>query len=884
MESSDEEGEIVSYCVTNYYFVDSKEGPISFSILPLQWDNDQELELNEGVFLRGMVDGGCQQIYKKVIAWKFELSFALPELYVLSDAKYKTWIKLQRPRKSYEDVVRTVLISVHCLHFMKKNLEEESRDALWKYLRKSFSTFYVPPSEKDLVDHVQWINEAAVRDKDLSKAKNMLTFLSELSGKRKGFYEENRAEKKLKFIIDDEDLSKCNDGQNNDSDDNEYQLFDRVCAFCDDGGDILGCEGRCIRSFHPTIESGAGSCCESLGYSNKEVEAIQTFLCKNCQYQRHQCFICGRLGSSDKSSGAEVFPCVSATCGHFYHPKCVSELIFPGDDIQAHGLQKQIEGGDTFTCPAHKCSVCKKGEDKRYKEMRLAICRRCPKAYHRKCLPRCISFERNDDKNVPQRAWDFLLVDRVLIYCMDHKICRKILTPRRDHLLFPDDGKKVQQPTGCPPNKINLVLEKRSKAYGILTKTDEAGKPKNVDISHRGKPNNLSTIKIKLRLKNDQSVSKLSTGRVLDETAISSDSARPLITAEMENRIQRLIKDSTASLNMEDFLDQQRKKCTHAYSSNFRVDKTITMGMVERSVKAMKAALKKLQEGGSIEDAKAVCEPGVLTQMFKWKNKLSVYLAPFQHGMRYSSFGRHFTKVDKLKQVVDRLCWYAQDGDTVVDFCCGSNDFSCLMKEKLDSIGRKCSFKNYDLIQPKNDFNFEKRDWMSVCLEELPEGSNLIMGLNPPFGFQASLANKFIDKALMFHPKLLILIVPKETERLDKKWIPYDLIWEDDLILSGKSFYLPGSIDVNDQKIEQWNVDPPPLYLWSHRDWTKTHEAVALKHGHLMKNVAENPPNPVSNYLMEENQDCYNDFSNIADGYGDINCILEDLSDASDDI
>ena len=40
-----------------------------------------------------------------------------------------------------------------------------------------------------------------------------------------------------------------------------------------------------------------------------------------------------------------------------------------------------------------------------------------------------------------------------------------------------------------------------------------------------------------------------------------------------------------------------------------------------------------------------------------------------------------------------------------------------------------------------------------------------IMGLNPPFGLKAILANKFIDKALTFKPKLIILIVPKETER-----------------------------------------------------------------------------------------------------------------------
>ncbi|GAA0175143.1 hypothetical protein LIER_41857 [Lithospermum erythrorhizon] len=47
------------------------------------------------------------------------------------------------------------------------------------------------------------------------------------------------------------------------------------------------------------------------------------------------------------------------------------------------------------------------------------------------------------------------------------------------------------------------------------------------------------------------------------------------------------------------------------------------------------------------------------------------------------------------------------------------------------------------------------------------------MGLNPPFGVEASLANQFIDKTLTFKPKLLILIVPKETARLDEKTYPY---------------------------------------------------------------------------------------------------------------
>lgn len=34
---------------------------------------------------------------------------------------------------------------------------------------------------------------------------------------------------------------------------------------------------------------------------------------------------------------------------------------------------------------------------------------------------------------------------------------------------------------------------------------------------------------------------------------------------------------------------------------------------------AVKAALKKLDDGGSIDDAKAVCEPDVLHQLARWK-------------------------------------------------------------------------------------------------------------------------------------------------------------------------------------------------------------------------------------------------------------------------
>jgi len=135
MASSDEEGEIVPNCITNYHFVDSNGGVASFSILPLQWGEDDILgALNSEIFLRGTADDGLQPIYKKVLTWRFELSYALPEIHVLS--KDKIWIKLLKPRTGYVDTIRTVLITVHFLHFVKKNPDTVG-GIVWNYIGKS---------------------------------------------------------------------------------------------------------------------------------------------------------------------------------------------------------------------------------------------------------------------------------------------------------------------------------------------------------------------------------------------------------------------------------------------------------------------------------------------------------------------------------------------------------------------------------------------------------------------------------------------------------------------------------------------------------------------------------------------------------------------------
>ncbi|KAG6634690.1 protein ENHANCED DOWNY MILDEW 2-like [Carya illinoinensis] len=215
-------------------------------------------------------------------------------------------------------------------------------------------------------------------------------------------------------------------------------VFDSVCAFCDDGGEILCCEGRCMRSFHATVETGANMC-PSLGFSLGELHGLPRFVCKNCEYQQHQCFACGKLGSSNVFSGAEVFPCVSATCNYFYHPHCVAKLLYRENKAAAEELERNIVGGGYFTCPIHKCCVCKQEENKEDSQLQLAVCRRCPKSYHRKCLPRAIAFEDIAEEGIITRAWEGLLPDRVLIFCLNHEIVEELGIPIIDHIKFPGD-------------------------------------------------------------------------------------------------------------------------------------------------------------------------------------------------------------------------------------------------------------------------------------------------------------------------------------------------------------------------------------------------------------------------------------------------------------
>lgn len=134
--SDDEVEEPVPKEVSDYSFIDKNNEPISFSELSLIWDGDEKLEgSKKEINLDGTTDNGLQKIFEQVVAWKFDSSSAKPEIFVLS--KKKNWIKLLKPRKSFEPTIRTILITVHCFNFLKRN-PETSVKALWDHLAKVF--------------------------------------------------------------------------------------------------------------------------------------------------------------------------------------------------------------------------------------------------------------------------------------------------------------------------------------------------------------------------------------------------------------------------------------------------------------------------------------------------------------------------------------------------------------------------------------------------------------------------------------------------------------------------------------------------------------------------------------------------------------------------
>jgi len=80
------------------------------------------------------------------------------------------------------------------------------------------------------------------------------------------------------------------------------------------------------------------------------------------------------------------------------------------------------------------------------------------------------------------------------------------------------------------------------------------------------------------------------------------------------HRVLALVEKEVCSMTLDDISRQCAIPSTYA-SSGRQIDKIIARGKLERSIQAAQDALQKLEHGGTIDDAKAVCEAEVLRQL-----------------------------------------------------------------------------------------------------------------------------------------------------------------------------------------------------------------------------------------------------------------------------
>jgi len=104
-------------------------------------------------------------------------------------------------------------------------------------------------------------------------------------------------------------------------------------------------------------------------------------------------------------------------------------------------------------------------------------------------------------------------------------------------------------------------------------------------------------------------------------------------------------------------------------------------------------------------------------------------------------------------------------------------------------------------------------------------------------------------------------------------------------LIFAQSFYLPGSVDVHDKQVLQWNNTVPLLSLWSRPKWTADNKAIASRQhpwllpGFLPRGIQTS----TWNYLMNDQQDRYNDSSSFMNDGSNLNCMLDDVPEPNNE-
>lgn len=100
------------------------------------------------------------------------------------------------------------------------------------------------------------------------------------------------------------DVNALRNAAGNSSDGIIDDFSESICAICESGGDMICCDGKCLRSFHP-------SC---IGLREEDIPEDSPFVCSDCVNGIQRCFECKHFGIAN-----QLIKCRVPFCGKFYH-------------------------------------------------------------------------------------------------------------------------------------------------------------------------------------------------------------------------------------------------------------------------------------------------------------------------------------------------------------------------------------------------------------------------------------------------------------------------------------------------------------------------------------------------------------------------------------
>ena len=106
------------------------------------------------------------------------------------------------------------------------------------------------------------------------------------------------------MIMSQGDVSALRDTAGNVVDEIIEDFSESICALCESGGDMICCDGKCLRSFHP-------SC---IGLREEDIPEDSPFICSDCVNGIQRCFQCKHFGVA-----SQLIKCRVPFCGKFYH-------------------------------------------------------------------------------------------------------------------------------------------------------------------------------------------------------------------------------------------------------------------------------------------------------------------------------------------------------------------------------------------------------------------------------------------------------------------------------------------------------------------------------------------------------------------------------------